>query len=224
MSIVKKRDFVEIDYTGTLKEDGTIFDTTDEKVARAKGVHEKSAHYHPVVICVGENYILKSLEEQMVGKEAGKEYRFEIGAEKAFGKKDMKLIQMIPLSKFRQQNIQPMPGLKLNIDGVFGLIKTVSGGRVLVDFNHPLAGKDIIYDVRIRRIVDDDKEKLKALLDTHLHAHDAEVSVNGEEASIKLGHDMPPEIREEFRKIAEKAVPGIKNLAFEVSEGQNKNK
>lgn len=222
MSVIKKHDFVEIDYTGTLKEDGTLFDTTDEKVARAKGVHGKNAHYHPIVICVGENYILKSLEDQMVGKEAGKEYQFEIGAEEAFGKKDMKLIQMIPLSKFRQQKIQPIPGLQLNIDGVFGLIKTVSGGRVLVDFNHPLAGKDIIYDVKIKRIVDDNREKIKALLDTHLHAHDAEVSVNGGDASIKLKHDLPPEAMEEFKKIAERTVPSIKNLAFEVSKVQNK--
>lgn len=222
MPTVKKHDFVEIDYTGTIREDGSIFDTTEEKVAREKEAYDKNSRYHPAVICVGENYILKSLEDQMVGKEAGKGYKFEIDAEKAFGKKDLKLVQMIPLNKFRKQNIQPVPGLQLNIDGVFGVIKTVSGGRVLVDFNHPLAGKNIVYDVKIRRIVDDAKEKIKALLDVHLHAHDAEVSVNGENAGIRLRHDIPNEVREGFKKIVERTVPGIKNVAFEVSEEQNK--
>jgi FKBP-type peptidyl-prolyl cis-trans isomerase 2 len=179
-------------------------------------------HYHPAVVCIGENYVLKSLEEQMVGKETGREYQFEIEAEKAFGKKDMKLIQMIPLSKFRKQNIQPMPGLQLNIDGVFGLIKTVSGGRVLVDFNHPLAGKDIVYDVKINRIVQDSKEKIKSLLDIHLHAHDAEVSVNGENAGIKLKQKIPKEAQEEFKKIVERTVPAVRGVAFEISEEQNK--
>jgi FKBP-type peptidyl-prolyl cis-trans isomerase 2 len=213
---------VEIEYTGTVKEDGSIFDTTQEKVAKEKGVYDKNMHYHPAVVCIGENYVLKSLEEQMVGKETGREYQFEIEAEKAFGKKDMKLIQMIPLSKFRKQNIQPMPGLQLNIDGVFGLIKTVSGGRVLVDFNHPLAGKDIVYDVKINRIVQDSKEKIKSLLDIHLHAHDAEVSVNGENAGIKLKQKIPKEAQEEFKKIVERTVPAVRGVAFEISEEQNK--
>ena len=76
MPTVKKHDFVEIEYTGRIKEDGTIFDTTEEKVAKENGVYNKNADYSPAVICVGENNILKNLEEQMIGKETGKEYAF----------------------------------------------------------------------------------------------------------------------------------------------------
>ena len=99
---------------------------------------------------------MKSLEDQIVGKKQAK-HTFSINAEDAFGKKDAKMIQLIPMSKFRQQKIQPIPGLQLNIDGSFGVV-TVSGGRCLVDFNHPLAGKDLVYDVKINKIVEDDKE------------------------------------------------------------------
>ncbi|MBI2658019.1 peptidylprolyl isomerase [Candidatus Woesearchaeota archaeon] len=221
MAVVKKHDFVEIEYTGRLKGDGTIFDTTDEKVAKQNNSYDKNADYYPAIICVGENSIMKALEEQLVGKETGKEYTFEIGTENAFGRKDAKLIQMIPLNKFRQQKIQPIPGLQLNIDGVFGIVKTVSGGRCLVDFNHPLAGKDIIYNISVKRIVDDNKEKLGSLLRMHLNIKDAEIELNESTAKIKSSHKMPKEAQEEFRKLAERLI-GIKNVDFELAENKNK--
>ena len=157
MTIIKEHDFVEIEYTGRIKEDGAVFDTTEENVAKENGLYDKKGNYSPIVICVGKNKILKALEEQIIGKETGNKYTFEIKRENAFGKKDAKLIRLIPTNKFRQQNIQPLPGLQLNIDGVFGVIKTVSGGRCLVDFNHPLAGKDIVYTVNLNKVVKDTK-------------------------------------------------------------------
>jgi len=257
MAIIKKHDFVEIEYTGRLKEDNSIFDTTEEKVARESGVYSKNADYEPAVICIGENNILKSLEEQVVGKETGKEYTFEISSGNAFGKKDAKMIQLIPTSKFRQQNIQPIPGLQLNIDGVFGVVKTVSGGRCLVDFNHPLAGKDLVYHVKINRVVEDTKEKVKSLLKMHLHINDAEIELKeksnaselGDErardelshvdacenaharvqltrtrsqltADIKTKQKLPEEAQKEFKKIAERTIPGIKNVVFTIPEGK----
>ena len=218
MAVVKKHDFVEIEYTGRIKEDNTIFDTTEENVAKENGIYDKNADYSPSVVCIGENHILKGLEEQMIGKEAGKEYTFEIIADNAFGRKDAKLIQLIPTNKFRQQNIQPMPGLQLNIDGMFGIIKTVSGGRCLVDFNHPLAGKDLVYKVKINRIVDDDKEKLNSLLKIHLHVKDAEIEMKENSVDIKSNHSIPNQAQEEFRNIVNRVVPSIKKVDFTILE------
>ncbi len=222
MSIIKKHDFVEIGYTGRIKEDGTIFDTTYEKIAKDNRPYDKSSDYEPVVICIGEANILKALDEQMLGKETEKEYTFEISSENAFGKRNAKLIQLIPTGKFRQQNIQPVPGLQLNIDGVFGVVKTVSGGRCLVDFNHPLAGKDIVYDVKINRIVDDAKEKLNSLLKLHLHIKNAEIELKEESAEIRLKELMPSQAQEEFKKIVENTIPSIKKVDFTISQEKNK--
>ncbi|MEK6828451.1 MAG: peptidylprolyl isomerase [Nanoarchaeota archaeon] len=222
MPTVKKYDFVEIEYTGRIKEDGTIFDTTEEKVAKENGTYNKNADYSPAVICVGENNILKNLEEQMIGKETGNEYAFEIISDNAFGRKDAKLIQLIPTSKFRQQNIQPVPGLQLNIDGVFGFVKTVSGGRCMVDFNHPLAGKDLIYNVKINKIIDDSKEKIKSLLKMHLHIKDAEIELGEDSINISLKESMPKQAQEEFKKVVERTIPGIKNVNFTIPQEKNK--
>ena len=222
MPIIKKQDFVEIEYTGRIKEDNMIFDTTQEKVAKENGLYDKNADYSPALICVGENNILKGLEDQIIGKEIGKDYTLEVGSDNAFGRKDAKLIQLIPTSKFRQQNIQPVPGLQLNIDGVFGVIKTVSGGRVLVDFNHPLAGKDLVYNVKINRIVDDNKEKINSLLKMHLHIKDAEIELKNDSANIKAKHSIPKQAQEEFKKIIERTVRAIKKVDFAIPEDKNK--
>ena len=185
-------------------------------------MHDKNSDYSPVVICVGENNILKGLEEQIIGKETGKEYKFEIVSENAFGRRNAKLIQLIPTSKFRQRNIQPMPGLQLNIDGMFGVVKTVSGGRCMVDFNHPLAGKDLVYDVKIKRIIDDNAEKLKSLLKIHLQIKDAEIELKEESVNIKLKQKIPKEAQEEFRKIVEHTIPDIKKVDFTIPQEENK--
>ena len=158
----------------------------------------------------------------MIGKETGKEYTFEVISDNAFGRKDAKLIQLIPTSKFRQQNIQPIPGLQLNIDGVFGVVKTVSGGRCLVDFNHPLSGKDLVYNVKINKIVDDNKEKLNSLLKMHLHIKDAEIELKEDGINIKLKQSIPKQAQDEFKKIVERTIPAIKNVDFAVLEEKNK--
>ena len=51
-----------------------------------------------------------------------------------------------------------------NFDGKAAKILTISGGRIMVDFNNPLAGKEVIYKLKIKRKIDDINEKIKALL------------------------------------------------------------
>lgn len=221
MAIAKKNDFVEIDYTGRIKEDSTVFDTTEEKVAKENGLYSKGSDYSPIIICIGENRILKWLEEQLIGKEIGKEYTFEISPENAFGRKDPKLIQLIPISRFRQQNIEPVPGLQLNIDGVFCVVKTVSGGRCLVDFNHPLAGKELIYTVKVNRIVEDDSEKLKSLIKMHTQIKDAEIEIKEGNATISLKGSVPQD-HEQLKKTVERTIPSIKNINFAMIDKKNK--
>ncbi|GAG16317.1 unnamed protein product, partial [marine sediment metagenome] len=184
MEPIKKKDFVEIEYTGKLKEENIIFDTTDEKIAKENKLHNHD--YGPVTICVGEEQLLKGLDKNIEGKETGKEYDFDINPEDAFGKKNAKLIQLIPTNKFKQQKIQPMPGMQLNIDGVVGTVKTVSGGRTLVDFNHPLSGKELSYKIKINKKITDDKEKLSSYLKLSLGTKDFEAEIINGNAKISL--------------------------------------
>jgi|TARA_Y100000310_G_scaffold341861_1_gene442555 FKBP-type peptidyl-prolyl cis-trans isomerase SlyD len=221
MEQIKKHDFVEIEYTGKLKEENIVFDTTDEKIAKENKLHNHD--YCPVIICIGEQQILKGLDKNIEGKEIGKEYDFEIKPEDAFGKKDAKLIQLIPISKFKQQKIQPMPGMQLNIDGVVGTVKIASGGRTLVDFNHPLAGKELSYKIKINKKITDDKEKLKGYLKLSLGTKDFETEINNSNAKISLKNEIPEEVKEKLSKKITELIPNIKKAEFIVTKNE-KNK
>ena len=224
MTIVSKKDFIEIEYTGKLKEENVIFDTTDEKVAKENKL-ESRTDYGPVVVCVGEEQLLKGLDKNIEGKEIGKEYDIDIKPEDAFGNKNAKLIQLIPTSKFKKQNIQPMPGMQLNIDGVVGTIKTVSGGRILVDFNHPLAGKELLYTVKINKKIIDDQEKLRGYLKLSLGNKDFEAEITKDtgtkdvansvgNAKISLKEEIPKEVEERLSKKIIELIPNIKKIKF----------
>ncbi len=221
MEPIKKKDFVEIEYTGKLKEENVIFDTTDEKLAKENKLHGHD--YGPIIICVGEEQLLKGLDKNIEGKEIGKEYSIEMQPEDAFGKKNAKLIQLIPTNKFKQQKIHPMPGMQLNIDGMIGTIKTVSGGRTLVDFNHPLAGKEIYYKIKINKKITDDKEKLSSYLKLSLGTKDFKAEIIDSNAKINLKNEIPEEAKERLTKKITELIPGVKKAEFTIGE-DSKNK
>ena len=228
MAAVKNNDFIEVEYTGRLKGDNSVFDTTDKEIAKKSGLESENASYGPVIVCVGEGHLIKGIDKAIVGKEEGKEYKFEFPPEEAFGKKDAKLIQLIPTKKFRQNKIQPVPGLQINIDGIVGTVKTVSGGRTLVDFNHPLAGKEVLYNLRIKRIVNDDNERLLAFLKLNLgyNDNDFRIEINENEAKVNFEHKIPKEAEEQLSNEASRLIPSIRKIVFttqeEKKEGENK--
>jgi len=196
---IKKNDFVELDYTGHIKDSNEIFDTTVEKTAKEAQIFAQGANYKPVIICVGEGHILPGIDEFLIGKDVGN-HKVELGAEKAFGKKRADLVRMIPQKRFEEQKIQPMPGLRLNIDGAVGIIKSVSGGRIVVDFNHPLAGRDVFYDIKVNRLVSDKKEQVTALMRVLLGMREPKVELNGKKAKVILPVELPKELLDALKK------------------------
>jgi len=185
---IEKGNFVEITYTGKLKEDGQVFDTTHVDVAKEANIHDEQASYGPVIICVGERQIVEGVDDALVGREAGN-FEMDIAPEKAFGRKDPSQIQMIPTQKFAQQKVKPFPGLQLNVDGRRGTVKIVTGGRILVDFNHPLAGKAVHYEVSVKRIVHGTQEQVGAVL--KMFRLPGEVAIEEKKATITLPQALP---------------------------------
>jgi FKBP-type peptidyl-prolyl cis-trans isomerase SlyD len=217
MTKVSKKDFVEVEYTGTIKEDGFVFDTTDVDVAKANGLYNDKMEYGPVVVCLGQGQLLTGLEEELEGKEIGKDLTVELAPEKAFGKKDAKLIRMIPYAAFRKQGVEPQPGMQVNIDGAIGIIKTATGGRCMVDFNHPLSGKELIYKVKINKIVTDDAEKIKSFLRMNLNLK-SDVSFKEGNAEIKVEKALPKEIMDTVGKKIKELIPSIKKINFKAEK------
>jgi len=180
---IKQGDFVKISYTGML-DDGTVFDTTDEKLAKEKGIYNPRVIYNPVLLVVGRQHILKGLEEALIGMDKGEEKEVTIPPEKAFGQVNNNLINVIPLSYFEKQKLNPVPGMIVNVNDRDGMIKSVGAGRVIVDFNHPLAGKTLKYKIKVEEILDTVEKKVKALFE------DSGLGDKGLEGKISIDKDV----------------------------------
>lgn len=180
--MLKENDFIEIDYVARIKDNG-IFDLTIEDIAKKNNIFNKDFKYKPVIICLGKGDILKGLDKKLIGKNIGK-YNIELTPEEGFGKKDGKLIKLVPTKEFTKQNIRPIPGIQLNLDGFIGKIISVTGGRTLVDFNNPLAGKNLEYEIDIKRTITDKKEQLKGFLD--ILFKESKVEIKDDEAIIEI--------------------------------------
>ncbi len=213
---IKQNDFIEIEYTGKLKEEDVVFDTTDEQVAKDNEIHNPQTTYGSVIVCVGENQLLVGLDKDVIDKEQG-DYEVLIDAEDGFGKKDAKLIQLIPTSKFKKEGIDPHPGLQINVDGMLGMIKTVSGGRTLVDFNHPLSGKELVYNYKIKRIVTDDNEKAESYMKISLGAigfKDLKTKFENGKLVVESPTEVPDEVKEKLGEKLKEVIPAVKEIEY----------
>ncbi|MFP4119160.1 MAG: peptidylprolyl isomerase [Candidatus Woesearchaeota archaeon] len=215
---IKKGDFIEIDYTGRVADDKTAFDTTVEQIAKDEGIYSEKTSYGPATIVVGEGHVIPGLDKQLVGKEPGK-HTFEITAEEAFGKKSAKQLKLVPAKVFRQQNIRPFVGLQVNVDNEIGVIRSVSGGRIIVDFNHPLASKDVIYEVEIKRILEDSKEKLENYFSLMGLPYD-DLSLDGKNATVTTSMQFPPQLIEQLTADL-KRLTGLENITFETKKQES---
>jgi peptidylprolyl isomerase len=120
--------------------------------------------YEPMFIVVGEGWVMKKLDDSLIGISVDEKATIEIPPEEGFGMRDPAKVKTIPLNKFRRQDVKPYSGAQIEIDGKIAVVRTVGAGRVQVDFNPPLAGKTLVYDLVVKKIIEDKLEKMKALI------------------------------------------------------------
>lgn len=223
---MQKGDFIEINFTGKVK-DGPVFDSTiKEDLEKLHHSHNHEIEAKPLIFCLGQKMFLESIDDFLIGKEAGKSYNLELPPEKAFGQRDSKLIQMVSMDVFRKQKINPVPGFSLNFDGRPGKILTVSGGRVMVDFNHSLAGKTVNYAIKVIRKIDDLDEKVKAL-NEFFFRKDFQFEIRDKKVIIHIGdadkqfRTIVPLFADKFKEILGFDLE-IKEVKEQDEKGENK--
>ena len=188
---VDNGDFVRVNFTGKVKDTEEVFDTTYDEVAQEVGLFDENKTYKPIPIVVGGNHLLPAIEEAIIGLEEGETKHVEVDADKAFGPRDPKMVQLVPMKEFKKQGMTPFPGMKIQSEGNTGKILTVNGGRIKVDFNHELAGKDLVYDVEVTEIIADEEEKIKSMIELHysnpnMDIEKTEIDIVDGVANIKL--------------------------------------
>jgi len=161
---IEKGDFILIDYVARVKETNEIFDTTTEEVAKKERLYKEGEIYEPRLVIVGEGWVLKPLDEGLPNFEPNKTAPVEIPPDKAFGPRDPEKVKLVPLRRLTARGITPKLGMRLEYDGKLATVRTMGSGRVQLDFNPPLAGKTLVYEVTVTKKLETKAEKIAALL------------------------------------------------------------
>ncbi len=122
----------------------------------------------PLAILFGHGNIIPGLEKAMEGHEAGDSFKVTVPAAEAYGEKREGLSQRIPKKHFGAQKLEP--GMQVVLQTNFGprpvTIEKVGMSVVDVDLNHPMAGKDLDFDIDIVEVREATPEEL-----AHGHVH-----------------------------------------------------
>ena len=141
MSQVKNGDTVKVHYHGRL-EDGTTFDSSEGRT--------------PLQFEVGSGMVIKGFDDGVLGMSAGEKKTIHIPANEAYGEKDDRLMIEFPRSQF-PPDMKPEVGMQLNMQQQDGqtftvVVSDVKDDVVVLDGNHPLAWKDLIFDLEMVEI------------------------------------------------------------------------
>lgn len=144
MAQAKLGDVVQVHYTGKL-EDGFVFDS--------------SLEHEPLQFKIGDGYVLEGFEQAIIDMNIGDEKTISIKAEQAYGPYHNELIAKVPRTNF-PANITPEIGQQIRINNqqnpkepLIATIVDISETEVTLDANHPLAGKDLTFVVKLVSIV-----------------------------------------------------------------------
>lgn len=143
---IKKGDTIQVDYEGRF-EDGKVFDSS---------MH--GDHSHPLEFTVGSGQVINGFDEAVIGMNKGEEKEITILPKDAYGEENPELKKEVPRNALPQDPSQELkPGMMLAIQAPDGRqfpvkIAAVSKETITIDLNHPLAGKKLIFKLKIAGI------------------------------------------------------------------------
>jgi peptidylprolyl isomerase len=138
MAKIKNGDTIKVHYEGKL-DDGSVFDSSKD--------------HDPIQFEVGKGQVIPGFEEAVVGMNQGDTKTVKISSDKAYGPSREEMIQIIDRSQI-PPNIELEMGQQLRVNGPGGQpvivkIVDVSEATVTLDGNHPLAGKDLTFEIEV---------------------------------------------------------------------------
>src|SRR5467141_4895555 len=219
---VKPGDFLLVNYTLKVKESGETVDTTFDSVAKDAHVHREDSTFGPKFIILGEGWLPKGLEESLVGLDPGTNKTVELTPEKGFGNRDPQKMRLVPLRRFKDREY-PTPGQQVEFDGRPAVVRAGGAGRVQVNYNHPLAGRTLVYDVSIDKVLENENEKILSLISLRIpevqkekfslkkHQSDLTIEVPEEAFYLKGIQVAKKEVTSDLQKF----FPDLDTVAFQ---------
>ena len=205
--MINKNDFVMIDFVGRIASSGAIFDLTEKDVADKEGIHG-DFNFNPILVIPQSDYVIKPISESLVNRNPGEKYTINVKAKDAFGEFNSKLVKTYGLNSFVDNNINPHTGDLVMLDDKLATILSVSGGRVMVSFNHPLAGKDLVYEIKVLSVLEDNKDKCSAIFQHYVGNKPESISLENNSVDIVYKGEIKPylvtAIEEDIKKYINK--------------------
>lgn len=203
----KENDFVKVEYD--MYANGVLVQTTNEKKGKDAKLQVKT--YKPVNMILGKGFILKAFDEAIVTAKSGNGV-IELDAEKAFGKRKKEFIRVMPKSAFDEQKLRAVVGMTYDFNGMFGTVKAVTGGRITIDFNNPLSGKNIKIEYKVLEKVEKIDLKLNVVLEDVLRIPSNMFLVESKEKEVLV--KVPKQLflmKDYLKKSFEELVPEVKD-------------
>lgn len=211
---MKSGDFVYIEYTAKVGDSGEVFDTTKEDIAKKEGIFNEKIKYGPLPIIIDAGFTIAGLNDAIKEMNVGEKKRVSIPPEKAFGKRSEELVKLLPESRFKEQDIDVVPGSYVMVNNLRGRIISIDGGRVKVDFNHPLADKTLEYEIEIVRKIEGREEKVKAIVNYFTSLEDLNIKTSEKEVEIELRVNVEGRVKAAIASQIIKWVEGIETVKF----------
>lgn len=187
----ERGDFLLVSYTIRVEETGNLVDTTDPNIAKQENAYDESKVYGPTLIVLGKGWMNQYVEEEITKMSIGEEKIIRVPPEKAFGPRDPNKVKTFSLREFIKRGYEVSVGDVIETKEGRGTVKSISGGRVVVDFNHPLAGKTLVYKVKVESKLENVKDKILYLASRHLGIGPSELSVEYDEQAKKAVITIP---------------------------------
>jgi peptidylprolyl isomerase len=140
---VQSGNTIKIHYHGRLN-DGTVFDSSNGR--------------SPLEFTVGSGSVIKGFDEGVKGMSVGDKKTIEIPFLEAYGPEDPSMIIEFPKDQL-PEDLHPEAGMQLNMNNAAGdqfpvVVTEVNTDSIVLNANHPLAGKDLIFDLELVEILD----------------------------------------------------------------------
>lgn len=228
---LKKGDFVTFDLTAKIKESNEVFDTTVEEVSKKEKLKNQGDKYEPRLVVLGEGWVLKAIDDALLTSELNKPLTVEIPPEKAFGVRNNDLLKTVPLKSLLEKGIKPVVNAQLQSGGKTITVRSIGAGRVVLDFNHSLAGKTLIYELTLKSILTTSKEKVMALIHRRVPTvpqekflvHATTKTINIHMPNETLNTEGIQQIKRGIAQEIQKFFPDIESVNYlEVFETPNK--
>ncbi len=215
--MINEDSFVLINFVGRVVSTNKVFDLTRKDVAEKEGI-EGDYNFSPILVIPKAGYVLKAVSDSLIGKNTGDKYSLKVSAKDGFGIFDQHLIKTYGMAVFRDNQINPSVGDTLLLDNKVATVLSVNSGRVMVSFNHPLAGKDLDYEIEIVTVLESDKEKCESVFQHYVGKKPDELNIENNKVAMATKEDVKGYILDSIKSDITKYVN--KDFSIEIKAKQ----